>query len=68
MEDRTAIITLRIEPTIKAEFERIARENDQTSSQILRKYIKGVVIKDAEANAQGSLDLSTTPQSKRGKK
>lgn len=57
MEERTAIITLRIEPTTKAAFERMAREMDQTTSQMLRHYIRHSIEQHAKANAKQKLDL-----------
>lgn len=57
MEERTAIITLRIEPTTKAAFERMAKELDQTTSQMLRHYIRHSIEQHAKATAQQSLAL-----------
>jgi predicted transcriptional regulator len=60
MEERTAIITLRIEPTTKAAFERMAKELDQTTSQMLRHYIRHSVEQHAKANEQQKLALGGT--------
>lgn len=57
MEDRTAVITLRIEPTTKAAFERIAKDLDQTTSQMLRHYIRHTIEQHAKENAQQKLNL-----------
>lgn len=61
MEERTAIITLRIEPTLKAAFERMGKELDQTPSQLLRRYVKLVTQQHAAENAQQELELDPTP-------
>lgn len=58
MDDNTAIITLRIDKNLKTAFERIGKELDQTTSQLLRRYIKQVVAQHAESHAQGEIDLS----------
>jgi hypothetical protein len=58
MEDRTAVVTLRIEPSIKAAFDHIAKKLDQTPSQMLRAYIRYEVERHARENAQGSLNLA----------
>lgn len=57
MEERTAVITLRIEQSHKAAFERLAAELDQTTSQMLRRYIRHAIKEHAEAKGQGQLDL-----------
>lgn len=61
MEERTAVITLRIEPSLKAAFERMAKEVDQTPSQMMRGYIRHVVTEYARTHAQSNLDLTPSP-------
>jgi hypothetical protein len=66
MEERTALITLRIEPSLKAAFEHLLKKQDQTTSQALRGFIRAVVKQDAEENDQGELELpiASPPQPK----
>lgn len=61
MEERTAIITLRIEPTLKAAFERMGKELDQTPSQLLRRYVKHATQQHASERAQQELELDPMP-------
>lgn len=72
MEDRTAIITLRIEPSLKSAFERLTAELDRTPSQMLRGFIRNAVEQHAAANSQKSLDLApaatNSPKPKKGQK
>lgn len=71
MEERDATITLRIEKSHKAAFERIAAELDQTSSQMIRKYIRHVINEHAAARAataQGALELHPEPESRPAEK
>ena len=43
MEDRTARLTILIDPRKKAVFERLCAENDVTPSQVLRKLIRDYI-------------------------
>lgn len=61
MEERTALITLRIEPSTKAAFERMAREIDQTPSQLLRNAVRDMLNQYARQHAQRDLDLAPKP-------
>ena len=61
MEDRSAIITLRIEPGLKKAFEQLTASMDRTPSQMLRGYIRHAVQQYAEEHAQGELELPTSP-------
>jgi hypothetical protein len=64
MEERSAIINLRIEPTLKAAFEKIAARKDRTSSQMIREYVRWEVAQEAQKNAQGALELHPVAPSK----
>lgn len=70
MEDRTAVITLRIEPSYKAAFEKLASDMDRTTSQMLRGFIRNAVEQHQAANQQQALDLGTQqqPKPKKGQK
>jgi len=68
MEEKTAIITLRIDPMLKSGFERVAKELDLTTSQMLRQYIRKIIEQHAKANAQGTLELSPAPTLKPAEK
>lgn len=72
MEERTAVITLRIEPSLKAAFEHMLKKMDKTPSQELRGFIRAVVKQDAEKNNQGELELPLSspsqPKPKKGQK
>lgn len=61
MEERTAVINLRIEPTLKTAFEKMAARNDRTTSQMIRDYIRYAV---AQESAQGALELTQEAPSK----
>lgn len=61
MEDRSAVITVRIEPSLKTAFERMCAELDRTPSQMLRGFIRQAAQQHASATAQGALDLDPTP-------
>lgn len=61
MEERTALITLRIEPSTKAAFERMARTIDQTPSQLLRNAIRDMLEQYARHHAQRDLELKPAP-------
>jgi len=43
MEDRTARLTILIDPRKKAVFERLCAESDMTPSQVLRKLIRDYI-------------------------
>lgn len=43
MEDRTARLTILIDPRKKAVFERLCAEEDSTPSQVLRRLIRGYI-------------------------
>jgi len=43
MEDRTARLTILIDPRKKAVFERLCAEEDATPSQVLRRLIRGYI-------------------------
>lgn len=64
MEERTAVINLRIEPTLKTAFEKMAARNDRTTSQMIRDYIRYAVAQDAQESAQGALELTQATPSK----
>lgn len=61
MEERTALINVRIEPSLKAAFEQMAKAMDRTPSQLVRDSIRRIVQQYAAAHAQGALDLAPTP-------
>ena len=48
MENRTARLTLLIDPRKKALFEEICAENDLTPSQVVRKLIRQYIIDQAD--------------------
>ena len=48
MENRTARLTLLIDPRKKALFEEICAENDLTPSQVVRKLIRQYIIDHAD--------------------
>lgn len=48
MENRTARLTILIDPTKKRIFEEICAANDLTPSQVVRKLIRQYVIENAE--------------------
>jgi hypothetical protein len=64
MEERSAIINLRIEPSLKAAFERVANKADSTTSQMIRGWIRHVVAQEARESAQGALELPSLAPSK----
>lgn len=72
MEERTAVITLRIEPSLKAAFEHMLKKLDRTPSQALRGFIRDLVHQEAEKNNQGELELPierpSQPKPKKGQK
>ncbi len=43
MEDRTARLTILVDPRKKAVFERLCAEEDATPSQVLRRLIRGYI-------------------------
>ncbi len=43
LEDRTARLTILIDPRKKAAFERLCAEEDATPSQVLRRLIRGYI-------------------------
>ena len=43
MEERTARLTILIDPRKKAVFERLCREEDVTPSQVVRRLIRGYI-------------------------
>ena len=43
MEDRTARLTILVDPRKKAVFERLCAEEDSTPSQVLRRLIRGYI-------------------------
>lgn len=61
MEDRTALIALRIEPSIKTAFERMAKEIDRTPSQLLRDAIRDMLHQYTRKHAQRDLELTPKP-------
>lgn len=61
MDDKTALISLRIDPLLKTAFERVAKDLDLTPSQILRQHIRRLVEQHAAAHAQGALALEPIP-------
>lgn len=67
MEERTATITLRIEPSLKAGLEKLAAEQDLTSSQLIRAYIRHIVTDHMTRTKQPELDLGGK-KPKRGEK
>lgn len=68
MEERTATITLRIEPSLKAGLEKLAAEQDLTSSQLIRAYIRHIVTDHMAKTRQPELDLGGGKKPKRGEK
>lgn len=61
MSEESAMITIRLEKNLKTAFEKVAKELDLTSSQMLRQYIRKVIQQHHAANAQGALELEPTP-------
>jgi hypothetical protein len=61
MEERTALLNVRIEPTVKAAFERMAKEIDRTPSQLLRDAVRDMLHQYARKHAQRDLDLTPKP-------
>ena len=55
MEDSTVPIVFRIDRDLKTAFERVAKEKDQTVSQLLRAYIRYEVEHSANKVAQRDL-------------
>lgn len=49
------IITFRVDENIKKAFEKIARESDLTTSQMLRHFMRDIVEENLKSNAQQSL-------------
>lgn len=49
------IITFRVDEHIKKAFEKVARDADLTTSQMLRHFMREVVENEAKTNAQQSL-------------
>lgn len=49
------VVTFRIDENMKKAFEAIAKENDLTTSQMLRHYMRNTVEQNMKKNAQKSL-------------
>lgn len=60
MDTTTTTFTFRLEPDLKAAFERAAKLNDQLPSQLLRAYMRDYVRKNAGA-AQRDLLREAAP-------
>lgn len=72
MEERTARLTILIDPRKKAVFERLCSEEDLTPSQVVRRLIRGYIESrlgrpwsPAEEDASGSAGTSGRGSSKR---
>lgn len=76
MSEENVSVVFRIEKNLKTAFENVAREKDETVSQMLRKYIRWEVEENAKKNAQrdlfkaqgGARKPERTPEPKKGKK
>lgn len=55
MSDNQTSMIFRIDADLKKAFERVAKDNDQTASQMLRAYVRHVVEKHAATHTQGNL-------------
>ena len=55
MEENTVSVVFRIEKDLKLAFDRLAKDKDQTVSQMLRAYIRYQVESHAEKTAQKDL-------------
>lgn len=55
MEEKTVSVIFRIEKDLKTAFDRVAKDKDQTVSQLLRAYIRYTVESHAEKTAQKDL-------------
>ena len=55
MDNTTVSVVFRIEKDLKLAFDRVAKDNDQTVSQMLRAYIRYTVQSHAEKTAQKDL-------------
>ena len=54
---KEVILNFRVDETLKKGFEQVAKSNDLTSSQMLRKYMRYEVDKYMKENAQQGLKL-----------
>jgi hypothetical protein len=72
MEDRTARLTILIDPRKKAVFERLCAEEDATPSQVLRRLIRGYIETrtgkawQVESAARGTASRATASTRRRG--
>lgn len=55
MEENTTTLVCRIDPNLKAAFDRVAKSKDQTTSQMIRAYIRREVENHNKTNAQKDL-------------
>ena len=55
MEEKTVSVVFRIDQDLKIAFDRVAKDKDQTVSQLLRAYIRYAVESHAEKTAQKDL-------------
>ncbi len=60
MNTTTTTFTFRLDPNLKAAFERVAKDKDLSSSQVLRAYMRDYVRKHA-----GAAQLELTESGKR---
>jgi hypothetical protein len=69
MEESTVSVVFRIDQDLKKAFERVAKDKDQTVSQMLRAYIRYAVESHAEKTAQKDLFRpSETPKAPKAPK
>jgi antitoxin component of RelBE/YafQ-DinJ toxin-antitoxin module len=55
MEEKQSVINFRIDADLKTAFERVAKELDQTTSQLLRGFIRATVAEAGMKESQGDL-------------
>ena len=77
MDEKEAVINFRIDAQLKRAFERVAKAEDRTSSQLLRDFVRQTVALHTARNAQGDIfrpqetprpaTPKKTPQAKKAK-
>ena len=62
MDEATVSMIFRIEKGLKNAFERVAKEKDLTSSQMLRAYVRSAIEEHIKQNAQKDLFQPVNPR------
>ena len=62
MEEDTTTMIFRIEKDLKTAFDRAAKARDQTSSQLLRAFIRHTVEEHDKKHAQGDMFIAAEPK------